>query len=67
MLEITIKSKETSEGYTISSLMNGEASGKEIKAIIKGMLMNFTESADEGIVISALEEYAKERQGIKDE
>lgn len=67
MLEITIQSKEISEGYTISSHMNGKASGKEIKAIIKGMLMAFAESSDEGIVISALEEYAKERLGIKDE
>ena len=67
MLEITIQSREISEGYIVSSRMKGDATSKELKAVIKTMLKAVAESSDEEIVICALEEYAKERQGIKDE
>lgn len=66
MLEITMKSKETSEGYTIFSHMKGEATTKELKVVIKTMLKAVAESSDEEIVICALEEYAKEKLGIKE-
>ena len=67
MLEITMKSKETSDGFSIYSQMKGTATTKELKAVIKTMLKAVAESSDEEIVILALEEYAKERLGIKDE
>lgn len=67
MLELTMQSKEVSEGYSISSHMTGEATTKELKAVIKAMLYSFVESTSEEIVICALEEYAKERLGLKDE
>lgn len=66
-MKITIQSKETSEGYSIDTIMKGEATTKELKAIIKSILKGIADSTDEEVVICALGEYAKERLGIKDE
>ena len=65
MLEVKIQSEEGSDGYEISSCVKGNATTIEIKAVIKSMLKGLADSTDEEIVICALEEYVKERLGIK--
>ena len=67
MIDITIQSKEVCEGFEISSHMKGNASAKELRSIITLTLKAFAESADETIVICAMEDFVKERLGIKDE
>lgn len=67
MLEVTIQSKEVDEGFEISSHMKGNASAKELRLIITSTLKAFAESTDETIVICAMEDFVKERLGIKNE
>lgn len=65
MIKIEVKSKEVTEGYKITTLTEGEASLKECKMVINAILNSFTESVGEEVVITALEEYAKERLDIR--